>query len=84
MADTKQNKAEQSRPIYECWAEKKALKVELNAAIEKVREASKNKDFARKKEMIEEVRKITKEIHRLTDEVKRMNNGKLPDFWSED
>jgi len=84
MDDTKQKAAEQSRSIYERWAEKKALKVKLNAAIEKVREASKNKDFGRKKEMIEEVRKITKEIHRLTDEVKRTNNGKLPDFWWED
>jgi hypothetical protein len=84
VADTKQKKTEQSRSIYECWTAKKALKVKLNAAMEKVREASKNRDFARKKEMIEELRKINKEIQRLTDEVKRMNNGKLPDFWLED
>lgn len=76
-----EKKTAQPKSIKEYWEQKKALKVQLDAAIEKMREAAEKNNFVKRKEMIEEVKKISKEIHRLADEVKQMNNGKLPDFW---
>jgi len=76
-----EKKTAQPKSIKEYWEQKKALKVQLDAAIEKMREAAEKNNFVKRKEMVEEVKKISKEIHRLADEVKQMNNGKLPDFW---
>lgn len=75
------NKNDQKESIKKYWEQKKALKVQLDSAIKKARDAARNNNFPKRKKMIEEARKISKEIQRLTDEVKQMNNGKLPDFW---
>jgi outer membrane biosynthesis protein TonB len=82
--EKEEKEAEQTRPIHEYWEEKKALKVKLDVAFKRLREATKNKDAAGKKEAMEEVRKISKEIYRLTDEVKEINDGELPDYWWQD
>ena len=83
-AKKKEKKVEDTKPIHEYWAQKKALKVELDEALERLREATNRKDAAGKKEAREDMRKLSKEIYKLTDKVKEMNNGKLPDYWWQD
>jgi hypothetical protein len=79
-----EKKAEQTRPLHEYWAQKKALKVKLDEALKRLREATRNKDKAAKNKAREDMRKFSKEIYKLTDEVKAINNGKLPDYWWQD
>ena len=77
-------KTEDTKPIHEYWEQKKALKVKLDEALNRLREATRNKDKAAKNKAREDLRKLSKEIYKLTDEVKEMNNGKLPDYWWQD
>ena len=79
-----EEKAEQAKPLHEYWAKKKALKVKLDEALKRLREATNRKDTAGKKQARKDMRKLAKEIYKLTDEVKEMNNGKLPDYWWKD
>ena len=79
-----EKKAEQTRPLHEYWAQKKALKVKLDEALKRLREATRNKDKAAKKKAREDMRKFSKEIYKLTDKVKEINNGKLPEDWWQD
>jgi len=79
-----EKKAEQAKPLHEYWEQKKALKVKLDEALKRLREATRNKDKAAKKKARGDMRKLSKEIYKLTDEVKEMNNGKLPDYWWQD
>ena len=79
-----EEKAEQAKPIHEYWEQKKALKVKLDEALKRLRDATRNKDKAVKKKARKDMRKLSKEIYRLTDKVKEMNNGKLPDYWWQD
>ena len=80
----KDKKAEDTKPIHEYWAQKNALKVKLDEADRRLREATRNKDKAAKKRAREDRRKFSKEIHKLIDEVKKINNGKLPEYWWQD
>jgi len=77
-------KTEDAKPIHEYWEQKKAIKVKLDEALKRLREATRNKDKAAKKKAREDMRKFSKEIYKLTDEVKEINNGKLPDYWWQD
>jgi len=77
-------KTEDTKPIDEYWTQKKALKVKLDEALNRLREATRNKDKAAKKKARADMRKYSKEIYKITDEVKEINNGKLPDYWWED
>ena len=79
-----EKKAEQAKPLHEYWEQKKALKVKLDEALKRLREATRNRDKAAKKKAREDMRKFSKEIYKLTDEVKEINNGKLPDYWWQD
>lgn len=79
-----EKKAEQTRPLHEYWAKKKALKVKLDEALKRLREATRNKDKPAKKKAREDMRKFSKEIYKLTDEVKEINNGVLPEDWWQD
>ena len=72
------------KSLDEYWAQKKALKVKLDEALKRLREATRNKDAAGKKQAREDMRKFSKEIYKLTDEVKRINGGELPEYWWED
>ncbi|MFH1990798.1 MAG: hypothetical protein ABIK98_00110 [Pseudomonadota bacterium] len=83
-AKKKEKKVEDTKPIHEYWAQKKALKVELDEALKRLREATNRKDAAGKEQARKDMRKFSKEIYKLTDKVKEMNNGKLPDYWSQD
>ena len=77
-------KTEDTKPIDEYWTQKKALKVKLDEALNRLREATRNKDKAAKKKARADMRKYSKEIYKITDEVKEINNGKLPDYWWQD
>jgi len=79
-----EKKVEQTKPLHEYWEQKKAIKVKLDEALKRLREATRNKDKAAKKKARKDMRKFSKEIYKLTDEVKEMNNGKLPDYWWKD
>ena len=79
-----EKKAEDTKPIDEYWTQKKALKVKLDEALNRLREATRNKDKAAKNKAREDMRKFSKEIYKLTDEVKKINNGKLPEYWWQD
>ena len=79
-----EKKVEQAKPLHEYWTQKKALKVKLDEALNRLREATRNKDKAAKNKAREDMRKFSKEIYKLTDEVKKINNGKLPDYWWQD
>ena len=69
------------KTLDECWEEKKELTEKLNAALERLREATRAKDAAAKQQAREELRRISKKIYALTDEVKRVNDGELPEYW---
>ena len=77
-------KTENTKPLHEYWEQKKALKVKLDEALNRLREATRNKDKAAKKKAREDMRKFSKEIYKLTDEVKQINNGVLPEDWWKD
>lgn len=79
-----EKKAEDTKPLHEYWAQKKALKVKLDEALNRLREATRKKDKAAKKKAREDMRKFSKEIYKLTDEVKKINNGELPEDWWKD
>ncbi|MBU0989600.1 MAG: hypothetical protein KJ823_05365, partial [Proteobacteria bacterium] len=56
-AKKKEKKVEDTKPIHEYWAQKKALKVELDEALERLREATNRKDTAGKEQASEDMRK---------------------------
>lgn len=69
---------------FEYYREKKlALKAELDDALERIRDASRNKDPEAKKKATEDMREIAKQIYDLTDELKEKNKGVLPGDWWE-
>ncbi len=66
------------------YIEKKiALTAELGESLERLREATRNKDPEAKKKAWDEMTKISGRIYDLTDELKEKNNGKLPEGWWE-
>jgi len=66
------------------YIEKKiALTAELADSLERLREATRNKDPEAKNKSRDEMRKISAKIYDLTDELKEKNNGKLPEGWWE-
>jgi hypothetical protein len=68
----------------EYYKEKKiALTTELDESLERLREATRNKDPEAKNKARDEMRKISTKIYDLTDELKEKNDGKLPEGWWE-
>jgi hypothetical protein len=64
------------------YIEKKmALTAELDESLERLREATRNKDPEAKNKARDKMRKISTKIYNLTDELKEKNNGKLPEGW---
>lgn len=81
--DRKDEKTEE-KPDIDYYKEKKALlTVKLDESLEKIREATRNKDRVAKEKARDEMKKISAEIYALTDELKEKNNGKLPEGWWE-
>lgn len=64
--------------------EKLELTAELDKALERLREATQNKDPEAKKKAREDMRKVSGRIYDLTDELREKNNGVLPDDWWEE
>jgi len=68
----------------EYYKEKKLLlEAELNRTLDKLREATRNKDPEAKNKARNEMREISTKIYNLTDELKEKNNGTLPEGWWE-
>lgn len=68
----------------EYYKEKKtALEAELKRILDKLREATKNKDSKAKKKARDEVKKISAKMYELTAELIEKNNGKMPEGWWE-
>ena len=68
----------------EYYKEKKSLlEAELNRTLDKLREATKNKDSKAKKKARDEVKKISAKMYELTAELIKKNNGKMPEGWWE-
>jgi len=66
----------------EYYKEKKtALTAELDESLERLREATRNKDPEAKNKARDEMREISTKIYNLTDELKEKNNGTLPEGW---
>lgn len=68
----------------EYYKEKKSLlEAELKRTLDKLREATKNKDSKAKKKARDEVKKISAKMYELTAELIKKNNGKMPEGWWE-
>lgn len=68
----------------EYYKEKKSLlEAELNRTLDRLREATKNKDRKAKKKARDEVKKISAKMYELTAELIKKNNGKMPEGWWE-
>jgi len=66
------------------YREKKALlTTKLDNTLDRLREATKNKNPEAKKKAMDEMRKISSSIYGLTDELKEKNKGELPEDWWE-
>ncbi|MBW2558496.1 MAG: hypothetical protein JRD69_06665 [Deltaproteobacteria bacterium] len=81
--DRKDGKPEE-KPDIDYYKEKKALLiVKLDESLERIREATRNKDPKSKEKARDEMKKISAEIYALTDELKEKNKGELPEGWWE-
>lgn len=82
---TPTEKKEKYEPVdLEYYKEKKLLlEAELNRTLDKLREATKNKDRKAKKKARDEVKKISAKMYELTAELIKKNNGKMPEGWWE-
>lgn len=77
-------KKENGTVDLEYYKEKKtALTAELDESLERLREATRNKDPEAKNKARDEMREISTKIYDLTDELKEKNNGTLPEGWWE-
>jgi hypothetical protein len=77
----KVEKGETEKNLQAFIEQKKILKKQLDDAMCRVREASKNRDKAAKKKAREEMTAFSKQLFDLTEKVKGVNNGQLPDGW---
>ena len=81
----RENEKTGEKPDIDYYKKKKSLlKAELDRTLDRLREATKDRDPEAKKKAREEMRKISTEIYDLTDELKEKNNGKLPEGWWEE
>jgi len=60
---------------------KKQLVAETDRAVDRLREATRNRDAEAKKREREKLKEIHNEIYALTEEVKEKNRGKIPEGW---
>ena len=76
--------AKEEKVDLNAYKDKKTqMTVELDALLEKQREAAGRGDKEAKEKIMEEIRNTSSQIYKLTDEVKEKNKGKLPDGWWE-
>ena len=76
--------AKEEKVDLKAYKDKKAqMTVELDALLEKQREAAGRGDNEAKEKIMGEIRNASTQIYKLTDEVKEKNKGKLPDGWWE-
>jgi len=75
---------EKEKKLQSLIEKKRILKKQLDAALSRLREASRNKDAGAKKKAREEMRDYSKQIYALTEQAKEMNNGQLPADWWQD
>jgi hypothetical protein len=81
----RENEKTGEKPDINYYKEKKSLlKAELDRTLDRLREATKDRDPEAKKKAREEMRKISSQIYDLTDELKEKNTGKLPEGWWEE
>ena len=79
---TTTEKKENGTVYLKYYMEKKIeLTAKLNESLERLREATRNKDPEAKNKAKDEIRKISSKIYDLTDELKEKNNGTLPEGW---
>jgi hypothetical protein len=84
-ADEETKGKAEEKPDINYYKEKKSLlKTELDGTLERLREATKNKDPEAKKKARAEMREISTQIYDLTDELKEKNDGELPEDWWEE
>ncbi len=77
----KNRKAEEVNPLKEFYEQKKEKELQLNEALARLRESTRNKDKTAKKKARQDMRKFAEEMYAIADEVKKRNGGKLPDHW---
>jgi hypothetical protein len=76
--------AKEEKVDLNAYKDKKAqMTVELDALLEKQREAAGRGDIEAKEKIMGEIRNTSSQIYKLTDEVKEKNKGKLPGGWWE-
>ncbi|MCK4533920.1 MAG: hypothetical protein KAT81_00235 [Syntrophobacterales bacterium] len=81
--DRKDEEPEEKLDINYYREQKSQLEATLDKTLDRLREATKNKDPKAKKNATDEMRKISAEIYDLTDELKKKNKGELPEGWWE-
>jgi hypothetical protein len=77
-------KKEEKQTLKELTEKKKVLKKQLDGALARLREASKNRDTEAKKKARVEMRDYATQLYELADRAKEINNGQLPEGWWED
>lgn len=80
---TRENEKDQKVDLEVYRDRKESLKRELEAASQRNREATANKDREGKERTRQEMLGYSKQIIDLGDELKRKNKGILPDWWEE-
>ena len=81
--EKKEKKQDETIDLEYYKGKKSLLEVELKKTLEKLREATKNKDLRAKKKAKDEVKKISEKMYELTAELIKKNNGKMPEGWWE-
>ena len=77
---TREKKEKYGTVDLKYYRERKALlTTELDNTLDRLREATKNKNPEAKKKAMDEMRKISSSIYDLTDELKEKNKGELPE-----
>ena len=74
-------KKEEKQTLKELTEKKKVLKKQLDGALARLREASKNRDAEAKKKARVEMRDYATQLYELADRAKEINNGQLPEGW---
>ncbi len=76
-------KAEEKIDLTYYREKKSQLEAELKEALDRVREATKNRDSKAKEQARDEAKKISAKMYDLTAELTKKNNGKMPEGWWE-
>ena len=77
-------KREGTQTLKELNEKKKVLKKQLDGALARLHEASKNRDAEAKKKARIEMRDYATQLYELADRAKEINSGQLPEGWWDD